>query len=55
MHESTSDNTAFETMRDMAIRGKSDKNGELITYKTLEQLFERQALFKALSIGEDNR
>lgn len=28
----------LETMRDKAIRGKSDENGNLITYKTLEEL-----------------
>lgn len=41
----------LETMRDKAIRGKSDENGNLITYKTLEQLFEKDTLYKTLNIG----
>ncbi len=41
----------LETMRDMAIRGKYDANGDLITYKTLEQLFEKNSLYKTLNIG----
>lgn len=41
----------LETMRDMAIRGKCDENGDLITYKTLEQLFEKNSLYKTLNIG----
>lgn len=41
----------LEMMRDMAIRGKCDENGDLITYKTLEQLFEKNSLYKTLNIG----
>ena len=41
----------LETMRDMAIRGKCDANDDLITYKTLEQLFEKNSLYKTLNIG----
>ena len=41
----------LETMRDMAIRGKCDENGDLITYKTLEHLFEKNSLYKTLNIG----
>ncbi len=41
----------LETMRDMAIRGKCDANSDLITYKTLEQLFEKNSLYKTLNIG----
>lgn len=41
----------LETMRDMAIRGKCDVNGDLITYKTIEQLFEKDTLYKTLNIG----
>ena len=41
----------LETMRDKTIRGKSDENGNLITYKTLEQLFEKHTLYKTLNIG----
>lgn len=44
----------LEEKRDLAIRGKTDSEGNLITYETLEQLFERKALFRALNIGEDN-
>ena len=43
----------LETMRDKAIRGKSDENGNLITYKTLEELFEKHTLYKTLNIGEE--
>jgi hypothetical protein len=38
-------------MRDKAIRGRSDDSGNLITYKTLEQLFEKDTLYKNLNIG----
>jgi hypothetical protein len=41
-------------MRDKAIRGKYDEYGQLISYKTLERLFEKETLFKTLSIGGDN-
>lgn len=44
----------LEEKRDLAIRGKKDSEGNLITYETLERLFERKALFGALNIGEDN-
>lgn len=44
----------LEEKRDLAIRGKTDSEGKLITYETLEQLFERTALFGALNIGENN-
>ena len=44
----------LEEKRDLAIRGKTDSKGNLITYETLEQLFERKALFGALNIGEKN-
>ena len=40
-------------MRDKAIRDKSDENGNLITYKTLEELFEKHTLYKTLNIGEE--
>ncbi len=44
----------LETMRDMAIRGKCDENGNLITYKTLEQLFDKDTLYITLNIGGVN-
>lgn len=44
----------LEEKRDLAIRGKTDSEGNLITYETLEELFERKALFGALNIGEKN-
>ena len=44
----------LEEKRDLAIRGKTDSEGNLITYEILEQLYERKALFRALNIGEKN-
>lgn len=42
----------LEEKRDLAIRGKTDSEGNLITSETLEQLFKKKALFEALNIGE---
>lgn len=42
----------LEEKRDLAIRGKTDSEGNLITYRTLEELFERKALFGVLNIRE---
>ncbi len=44
----------LEEKRDLAIRGKTDSEGNLITSETLEQLFKKKALFEALNIGEKN-
>ena len=44
----------LEEKRDLAIRGKTDSEGNLITSETLEQLFKKKALFEALDIGEKN-
>ena len=44
----------LEKNRDLAIRGKTDSEGNLITSETLEQLFNKKALFEALDIGEKN-
>lgn len=44
----------LEAMRDKAIRGKNDECGQLISYKTLKRLFEKETLFKTLNIGGDN-
>lgn len=41
----------LQTMRDKAICGKTDENGDLITFMTLEELFERKRLFADLGIG----
>ncbi len=44
----------LEEKRDLAIRGKTDSEGNLITSETLEQLFKKKTLFEALDIGEKN-
>ncbi|MBR6669244.1 MAG: hypothetical protein IKL31_00650 [Ruminococcus sp.] len=44
----------LEEKRDLAIRGKTDSEGNLITSETLEQLFKKKVLFEALDIGEKN-
>ena len=41
----------LQTMRDKAICGKTDESGKLITFMTLEELFERKRLFADLEIG----
>ena len=41
------------SVKERLVWGKSDENGNLITYKTLEELFEKHTLYKTLNIGEE--